>query len=198
MAIDGRLALGAARRGRQRQRQGRVLPHRHRRDRARQGPQVVATEVPFDKRARHQQPRRARRGGGHLAEAQAARDDARGRHDDRARKPLFLLTIPRSAQDTLIEPNVFFAPGVKIAGNARIRAFSHLEGASIGADAEVGPFARLQARRGSRRKGQGRQFLRGQEGEDRRRRQGQPPHLHRRRGDRRQGQYRRRHHHLQL
>jgi bifunctional UDP-N-acetylglucosamine pyrophosphorylase/glucosamine-1-phosphate N-acetyltransferase len=47
-------------------------------------------------------------------------------------------------QDTLIEPGVFFAPGVKIAENVRIRAFSHLEGASIGAGAEVGPFARLR------------------------------------------------------
>jgi bifunctional UDP-N-acetylglucosamine pyrophosphorylase / glucosamine-1-phosphate N-acetyltransferase len=46
--------------------------------------------------------------------------------------------------DTLIEPCVFFAPGVTIADNARIRAFSHLEGASIGAGAEVGPFARLR------------------------------------------------------
>ena len=46
--------------------------------------------------------------------------------------------------DTLIEPCVFFAPGVTIAENARIRAFSHLEGASIGAGAEVGPFARLR------------------------------------------------------
>src|SRR5690606_11621276 len=30
--------------------------------------------------------------------------------------------------DALIEPNVFFGPGVTIASGARIRAFSHLEG----------------------------------------------------------------------
>lgn len=47
-------------------------------------------------------------------------------------------------EDALIEPNVFFGPGVTIASGARIRAFSHLEGANVGPDAEVGPFARLR------------------------------------------------------
>jgi bifunctional UDP-N-acetylglucosamine pyrophosphorylase/glucosamine-1-phosphate N-acetyltransferase len=47
-------------------------------------------------------------------------------------------------RDVLIEPNVFFGPGVRIADGATIRAFSHLEGASVGASAEVGPFARLR------------------------------------------------------
>ncbi len=46
--------------------------------------------------------------------------------------------------DTLVEPNVFFGPKVTVAGNARIRAFSHLEGATVGEDCEVGPFARLR------------------------------------------------------
>ncbi len=46
--------------------------------------------------------------------------------------------------DTTIEPNVFFGTGVKIAGKARIRAFSHLEGTLVGEGAEVGPFARLR------------------------------------------------------
>lgn len=46
--------------------------------------------------------------------------------------------------DTHIEPHVVFGPGVHIAGGATIKAFSHLEGASIGADASVGPYARLR------------------------------------------------------
>lgn len=47
-------------------------------------------------------------------------------------------------QDTVVEPNVFFGPGVKIAENALIRAFSHLEGATVAAGAQVGPYARLR------------------------------------------------------
>ncbi len=47
-------------------------------------------------------------------------------------------------RDVLVEPNVFFGPGVRIADGATIRAFSHLEGAVVGAGAEVGPFARLR------------------------------------------------------
>ncbi|HTV71355.1 MAG TPA: bifunctional UDP-N-acetylglucosamine diphosphorylase/glucosamine-1-phosphate N-acetyltransferase GlmU [Rhizobiaceae bacterium] len=46
--------------------------------------------------------------------------------------------------ETVIEPNVYFAPGVSVASNARIRAFSHLEGATVGPNCEVGPFARLR------------------------------------------------------
>ena len=48
------------------------------------------------------------------------------------------------ATDVTIEPNVWFGPNVKIETGAMIRAFSHIEGASIGAGAEVGPFARLR------------------------------------------------------
>jgi len=44
----------------------------------------------------------------------------------------------------LIEPNVVFGPGVTVASGARIRAFSHLEGATVAAGAEVGPYARLR------------------------------------------------------
>lgn len=45
---------------------------------------------------------------------------------------------------TVIEPYVVFGPGAKIAPGARIRAFSHIEGAAIAAGAEVGPYARLR------------------------------------------------------
>jgi bifunctional UDP-N-acetylglucosamine pyrophosphorylase/glucosamine-1-phosphate N-acetyltransferase len=47
-------------------------------------------------------------------------------------------------RDVVIEPNVFFGPGVTVADEVVIHAFSHIEGARIGAQAEVGPFARLR------------------------------------------------------
>ena len=47
-------------------------------------------------------------------------------------------------RDVTIEPNVFFGPGVSIGDGATIHAFSHIEGATVGVGAEVGPFARLR------------------------------------------------------
>jgi bifunctional UDP-N-acetylglucosamine pyrophosphorylase/glucosamine-1-phosphate N-acetyltransferase len=47
-------------------------------------------------------------------------------------------------RDTVVEPNVVFGPAVRIAEGARIRAFSHIEGASIATRAEIGPYARLR------------------------------------------------------
>ncbi|TXC74114.1 bifunctional UDP-N-acetylglucosamine diphosphorylase/glucosamine-1-phosphate N-acetyltransferase GlmU [Sphingorhabdus soli] len=47
-------------------------------------------------------------------------------------------------EDTVIEPHVVFGRGVKIARGARIKSFSHLEGASVGEDCDVGPYARLR------------------------------------------------------
>lgn len=47
-------------------------------------------------------------------------------------------------RDVLIEPNVFFGPGVSVADHAKIRSFCHIEGATIGAHCEVGPYARLR------------------------------------------------------
>jgi bifunctional UDP-N-acetylglucosamine pyrophosphorylase/glucosamine-1-phosphate N-acetyltransferase len=37
-----------------------------------------------------------------------------------------------------------FGPGVRIGEGARIRAFSHLEGATVATGAEIGPYARLR------------------------------------------------------
>jgi bifunctional UDP-N-acetylglucosamine pyrophosphorylase/glucosamine-1-phosphate N-acetyltransferase len=50
----------------------------------------------------------------------------------------------RIAPGVTVEPNVIFAPGVSVEGGAVIRAFSHLEGAKVGAGALVGPYARLR------------------------------------------------------
>lgn len=50
----------------------------------------------------------------------------------------------RLGRDVLVEPNVFFGPGVTVADGVKIRANSHIEGAVIGAGCEVGPFARLR------------------------------------------------------
>ncbi|MEM8803963.1 MAG: bifunctional UDP-N-acetylglucosamine diphosphorylase/glucosamine-1-phosphate N-acetyltransferase GlmU [Pseudomonadota bacterium] len=47
-------------------------------------------------------------------------------------------------RDAVIEPNVFFGPGVTIETGAFIRAFCHIEGAHIGSGSIVGPFARLR------------------------------------------------------
>ncbi len=48
------------------------------------------------------------------------------------------------AAGVTIEPNVVFATGVNVESGAVIRAFSHLEGAKVGAGALVGPYARLR------------------------------------------------------
>ena len=45
---------------------------------------------------------------------------------------------------TVIEPFVVFGPGAVIEGGARIRSFSHVEGARVASGAEVGPYARLR------------------------------------------------------
>jgi bifunctional UDP-N-acetylglucosamine pyrophosphorylase/glucosamine-1-phosphate N-acetyltransferase len=50
----------------------------------------------------------------------------------------------RIGRDSVVEQNVVFGPGVSIGEGVRIRAFSHLEGATVGAGAEIGPFARLR------------------------------------------------------
>ncbi|NBN77765.1 bifunctional UDP-N-acetylglucosamine diphosphorylase/glucosamine-1-phosphate N-acetyltransferase GlmU [Microvirga tunisiensis] len=46
--------------------------------------------------------------------------------------------------DVTVEPNVVFGPGVTVEAGARIRAFSHLEGAHVGAGSLIGPYARLR------------------------------------------------------
>jgi bifunctional UDP-N-acetylglucosamine pyrophosphorylase/glucosamine-1-phosphate N-acetyltransferase len=47
-------------------------------------------------------------------------------------------------RDVTIEPNVFFGPAVEVGDGVEIRAYSHIECATIGAGAQIGPFARLR------------------------------------------------------
>ncbi len=47
-------------------------------------------------------------------------------------------------RDAIVEQHVVFAPGVTVESGATIRAFSHLEGAHVGAGSVVGPYARLR------------------------------------------------------
>lgn len=47
-------------------------------------------------------------------------------------------------RDVTIGQNVVFGPGVTVADNVAIRAFCHIEGASLANGVEVGPYARLR------------------------------------------------------
>jgi len=47
-------------------------------------------------------------------------------------------------RDVTIEPNVVFGPGVQVADEVVVHAFSHLEGATLERGASIGPFARLR------------------------------------------------------
>ena len=61
-----------------------------------------------------------------------------------APETVYLSADTRFACDVVVEPNVTFGPGVSVGEGARIRSFSHIEGAVIGTAAIVGPFARLR------------------------------------------------------
>ncbi|MEQ1944583.1 bifunctional UDP-N-acetylglucosamine diphosphorylase/glucosamine-1-phosphate N-acetyltransferase GlmU [Mesorhizobium sp. VNQ89] len=47
-------------------------------------------------------------------------------------------------QDSLVEPNVWFGPAVRVSSGVTIHAFSHIEGATIATGSQVGPYARLR------------------------------------------------------
>jgi bifunctional UDP-N-acetylglucosamine pyrophosphorylase/glucosamine-1-phosphate N-acetyltransferase len=47
-------------------------------------------------------------------------------------------------RDVTVEPHVVFGPGVRVGDGATIHAFSHIDGATIGAGARIGPFARIR------------------------------------------------------
>jgi bifunctional UDP-N-acetylglucosamine pyrophosphorylase/glucosamine-1-phosphate N-acetyltransferase len=46
--------------------------------------------------------------------------------------------------DVVLEPNIFFGPGVSVEDGVTIRAFSHLEGCVVKRGAVIGPYARLR------------------------------------------------------
>ena len=47
-------------------------------------------------------------------------------------------------RDVTIDPHVVFGPGVTIADNVHIKAYSHIEGATMASGSAAGPFARLR------------------------------------------------------
>jgi bifunctional UDP-N-acetylglucosamine pyrophosphorylase / glucosamine-1-phosphate N-acetyltransferase len=61
-----------------------------------------------------------------------------------APETVFFSHDTRIAAGVTVEPNVVFATGVSVETGAVIRAFSHLEGATVGEGALVGPYARLR------------------------------------------------------
>ncbi|GHC61799.1 bifunctional UDP-N-acetylglucosamine diphosphorylase/glucosamine-1-phosphate N-acetyltransferase GlmU [Limoniibacter endophyticus] len=61
-----------------------------------------------------------------------------------APETVFLSFDTEIGADTTLEPNVFFGPGVRVEDGVIIRAFSHIEGATIARGSEIGPFARLR------------------------------------------------------
>jgi bifunctional UDP-N-acetylglucosamine pyrophosphorylase/glucosamine-1-phosphate N-acetyltransferase len=61
-----------------------------------------------------------------------------------APETVFFSADTRIGRDTVVEPNVVFGPGVAIGEGCTVKAFSHLEGATLGSDVTVGPFARLR------------------------------------------------------
>ncbi len=87
---------------------------------------------------------------GELAEAEAAFQAVRRAElmaegvTMTAPETVFLSWDTKIAGGVVIEPNVVFAPGVAVEAGARIRSFSHLEGALVRSGAIIGPYARLR------------------------------------------------------
>ncbi|RIY01605.1 bifunctional UDP-N-acetylglucosamine diphosphorylase/glucosamine-1-phosphate N-acetyltransferase GlmU [Aureimonas flava] len=61
-----------------------------------------------------------------------------------APQTVFFSADTRIEADVVVEPNVVFGPGVSIGTGTVVHAFSHVEGATIGTDVSIGPFARLR------------------------------------------------------
>jgi len=61
-----------------------------------------------------------------------------------APETVFLSADTKLGRDVVVEPFVYFGPGVTVEDNALIHSFCHLVHAHVGKGAEVGPFARLR------------------------------------------------------
>src|SRR5262249_36832349 len=61
-----------------------------------------------------------------------------------APETVYLAADTKLGRDVVIDPFVVFGPEVIVEDGAHIRSFSHLEGARVGKDGTVGPFARLR------------------------------------------------------
>ncbi|MDR6951048.1 bifunctional UDP-N-acetylglucosamine pyrophosphorylase/glucosamine-1-phosphate N-acetyltransferase [Ancylobacter sp. 3268] len=61
-----------------------------------------------------------------------------------APETVFFSADTRLGRDVVVEPNVVFGPGVTVADGVVIRAFSHIEGATLAGGVSVGPYARLR------------------------------------------------------
>jgi bifunctional UDP-N-acetylglucosamine pyrophosphorylase / glucosamine-1-phosphate N-acetyltransferase len=62
-----------------------------------------------------------------------------------APETVFLRADTKFGKDVVVEPYVVFGEKVRVDDGAVIRSFSHLVGAHVGKNAQVGPFARLRA-----------------------------------------------------
>ncbi len=107
------------------------------------GLEVVATEASFDNAL-------GINNRAELAEAEAIWQKRRRREAMLegatliAPETVFFSYDTQVGQDAVIEPNVWFGPGVTVDAGATVHAFSHIEGAHIATGATVGPFARLR------------------------------------------------------
>ncbi|AOR75791.1 bifunctional UDP-N-acetylglucosamine diphosphorylase/glucosamine-1-phosphate N-acetyltransferase GlmU [Novosphingobium resinovorum] len=61
-----------------------------------------------------------------------------------APETVFFAWDTKLGRDVTVEPNVVFGPGVSVADNVVIHAFSHLEGATLESSVAIGPYARLR------------------------------------------------------
>ena len=144
---DGRgcgAASRAARRGRHRQRQGRILPDRRRgarpRPRARRAAAITCPEAEtlgVNSRADLAAAEAAFQAG-----ARAAALENGATLTDPATVWFALDTV--IGRDVVIGPNVVFGPEVTVESGATIHAFCHLEGCHVSRGARIGPFARLR------------------------------------------------------
>ncbi|MBR0680264.1 bifunctional UDP-N-acetylglucosamine diphosphorylase/glucosamine-1-phosphate N-acetyltransferase GlmU [Roseomonas eburnea] len=80
------------------------------------------------------------------AEVQAALREAAmaGGTTLQAPETVFLSYDTRLGADVVVEPHVFFGPGVTVEDGAVIRSFCHLTQCTVRRNAEIGPFARLR------------------------------------------------------